>query len=104
MNLMLNSIEAMPDGGMLSITADRTSDALRLEISDTGRGIGEEEAKKIFEPFYTTKTNGLGLGMPYARKIVEQHGGSISLKSRPGEGTTISIIFSAQRKETHNAR
>lgn len=104
MNLMLNSIEAMPDGGTLSITADRTSDALRLEISDTGRGIGEEEAKKIFEPFYTTKTNGLGLGMPYARKIVEQHGGSISLNSRPGEGTTISIIFPAQRKETHDAR
>jgi signal transduction histidine kinase len=104
MNLMLNSIEAMPDGGTLSITADRISDALRLEIVDTGRGIGEEEAKKIFEPFYTTKTNGLGLGMPYARKIVEQHGGSIGLNSRPGAGTTISIIFPAQRKEANSAR
>jgi two-component system, NtrC family, sensor histidine kinase HydH len=103
MNLMLNSIEAMPDGGILSITSDRISDALRVEIVDTGRGIGEEEAKKIFEPFYTTKTNGLGLGMPYARRIVEQHGGSIALNSHPGEGTTISVILPAQ-KEADNAR
>jgi two-component system, NtrC family, sensor histidine kinase HydH len=103
MNLMLNSIEAMPDGGILSITSDRISDALRLEIIDTGRGIGEEEAKKIFEPFYTTKTNGLGLGMPYARRIVEQHGGSIALNSQPGEGTTISVMLPAQ-KEADNAR
>ena len=102
MNLMLNSIEAMPDGGILTITSDRISDALRVEIVDTGRGIGEEEAKKIFEPFYTTKTNGLGLGMPYARRIVEQHGGSIALNSHPGEGTRISVILPAQ-KEAHNA-
>lgn len=104
MNLMLNSIEAMPDGGILSITADRVSDGLRLEISDTGRGIGEEEAKKIFEPFYTTKTNGLGLGMPYAKKIVEQHGGSLAMNSRPGEATTIFLVFPQERKEGEDAR
>jgi signal transduction histidine kinase len=93
MNIMLNSIEAMPEGGTLSIANDRTHELLRLQIVDTGRGIDREQAKKIFEPFYTTKTNGLGLGMPYAKKIIDQHGGTISLTSHPGEGTTISIAL-----------
>ena len=107
MNIMLNAIEAMPDGGTLSIANDRTYDLLRLEIVDTGRGIDREQAKKIFEPFYTTKTNGLGLGMPYAKRIIDQHGGTISLTSSPGEGTTISIALPAVQedalKEVDNA-
>ena len=103
MNLMLNSIEAMPEGGTLSITLDRTPETLQLTIADTGRGIGEEETKNIFEPFYTTKEQGLGLGMPYARKIIEQHGGTISLSSRLGEGTTISITLPAAQVEVGHA-
>jgi signal transduction histidine kinase len=103
MNLMLNSIEAMSNGGTLSIAVEPAGEMLRLEISDTGPGIGEEEAKKIFEPFYTTKEHGLGLGMPYAKKIIEQHGGNISLSSRVGEGTTISIALPAARKESASA-
>lgn len=91
MNLILNAIEAMPNGGSLSVTIGRSDNELRLKIKDSGRGIGEEEAKKIFEPFYTTKTQGLGLGMPYAKKIVEQHGGTISFNSTLGEGTTVGI-------------
>ena len=91
MNLILNAIEAMPNGGRLSVTSDRTDDTLHLEIIDTGRGISEEVAKNIFEPFYTTKQQGLGLGMPYAKKIIEQHGGAISVDSRPDEGTKLSI-------------
>lgn len=93
MNIMLNAIEAMPRGGVLSIKVEQTDETLRLEIADTGPGINEEQAKKIFEPFYTTKAQGLGLGMPYARKIIEQHGGTISLTSQLGEGTTISIVI-----------
>jgi signal transduction histidine kinase len=104
LNLILNSIEAMTAGGTLSITLERTGEMLRLEIADTGPGIGEEEAKKIFEPFYTTKAQGLGLGMPYSRRIIEQHGGSISLSSRVGEGTTISVMLpAAQQQEVANA-
>jgi signal transduction histidine kinase len=103
MNLMLNAIEAMREGGTLSIAADHTGESQRLEIADTGPGIAAEEAKKIFEPFYTTKAQGLGLGMPYAKKIIEQHGGSISLNSRPGEGTTISIVLPAASQEVANA-
>jgi len=103
MNLILNAIEAMPQGGTLHIAVDHTDEMLRLEITDTGPGIGEEEAKKIFEPFYTTKAQGLGLGMPYAKRIIDQHGGTISLNSRQGEGTTISITLPAAPKEVENA-
>ncbi len=91
MNLILNAIAAMPDGGKLTITLTSIDEMLRLTITDTGQGIGEEEVKKVFEPFYTTKEDGLGLGMPYAKKIIEQHGGSISLNSQLGEGTRIQI-------------
>lgn len=103
MNLMLNAIEAMPHGGTLKISVEQTSDLLRLEITDTGRGISEEQLKNIFEPFYTTKEQGLGLGMPYARKIIEQHGGTISLDSRVGEGTTIFIALPVAQQEVQNA-
>jgi signal transduction histidine kinase len=103
MNVILNAIEAMPNGGRLSVTSDRTDDTLRLEIVDTGRGISEEEAKDIFEPFYTTKEKGLGLGMPYAKKIIEQHGGTISVATRPGEGTKLSITLPPERKDGDDA-
>jgi two-component system sensor histidine kinase HydH len=103
MNLVLNAIEAMQHGGTLSISIDQTDEILRLEIADTGPGISDEEAKNIFEPFYTTKAQGLGLGMPYAGKIIEQHGGTISLKSRIGEGTTIGISLPPANKEVHDA-
>ena len=102
MNLILNAIEAMPNGGRLSITTDQTEDMLRLEIVDTGRGITEEEAKNIFEAFYTTKEQGLGLGMPYAKKIIEQHGGTIAVASRPEEGTKLSVELPANRKDGHD--
>ena len=91
MNLIVNAIEAMPEGGTLSVSSERSNDTLLFRIVDTGRGISDEEAKKIFEPFYTTKAQGLGLGMPYARKIIEQHGGRISFDSQLAEGTTISV-------------
>ena len=103
MNLILNAIEATPEGGVLSISSDRPDQSVRLEIADTGPGIDEEKAKKIFEPFFTTKAGGLGLGMPYAKKIIEQHGGTISLNSRPGEGTTISVALPAAQKEVAHA-
>jgi two-component system, NtrC family, sensor kinase len=103
MNLILNSIEAMPNGGRLSITSDLTDATLRLEIVDTGRGVSEEEAKNIFEPFYTTKEQGLGLGMPYAKKIIEQHGGAITFDSKLNEGTTISVTLPAERKDVDDA-
>ena len=101
MNIILNAVEAMPDGGVLKINVEQTDETIQLEIVDTGRGIGEEQARKIFEPFYTTKEQGLGLGMPYTKKIIDQHGGAISLTSELGKGTTIRIVI--PRKEVDDA-
>ncbi|MBZ5552553.1 MAG: response regulator [Acidobacteriia bacterium] len=92
-NLMVNAIQAMPDGGRLHVTTTRSNRQLTLTISDTGCGMSEEQAKNVFEPFYTTKNKGLGLGMPYARKVIEEHGGTIQLKSRLGEGTQTEITL-----------
>jgi len=103
MNLILNAIESMREGGTLSIAIDRTAEKLQLEITDTGRGISDEDVKQIFEPFFTTKDQGLGLGMPYAKKIIEQHGGTISLSSRAGAGTTVRITLAAGQKEFGHA-
>jgi two-component system, NtrC family, sensor histidine kinase HydH len=96
MNIILNAIEAMRNAGTLSISNRRSDHKLWLEIKDSGPGMSEEEAKKIFEPFYTTKAQGLGLGMPYAKKIIEQHGGTISFNSTLGEGTRVSMSLPAQ--------
>lgn len=103
MNIMLNAIEAMPQGGTLGVAVEKADEALRIEVTDTGRGIGDDEAKKIFEPFYTTKEQGLGLGMPYAKKLIDQHGGTVSLRSRLGDGTTISITLPNKSQEVNDA-
>ena len=84
----------------MSITIATAGDMLSLVIKDTGSGMSEERVKKIFEPFNSDKTSGLGLGMPYAKKIIEEHGGNIMVESRLGEGTRVSISLPAQKNES----
>jgi signal transduction histidine kinase len=91
LNLMLNAIQAMPDGGALIIKTGGDREMLWLALKDTGPGIPRERVKQIFEPFNTTKSRGLGLGMPYAQKIIEQHQGTILVESHVGKGTEIRI-------------
>jgi signal transduction histidine kinase len=100
LNLLLNAVEAMPTGGTLSITSAAAGGTLSLVIQDTGSGMSEERVKKIFEPFNSNKTSGLGLGMPYAKKIIEEHGGDITVESRLGKGTRVSINLPAQNNES----
>jgi signal transduction histidine kinase len=100
LNLILNAVQAMPTGGTLSITSATVVETLSLIISDTGSGMTEERVKKIFEPFNSDKPGGLGLGLPYAKKIIEEHGGKIEVESRPGEGTRVSITLPAEKNQS----
>ena len=102
MNLILNARDAMlPRGGILTIEAQNTADAIQIEISDTGCGIKPDDLKKIFQPFFTTKTNekspsqhsGSGLGLLFVKRIIDDHGGCVSVESEPAEGTTFKITL-----------
>lgn len=91
LNLVLNAIQAMPDGGRLTITSGSDGGLIWLVVRDSGSGIAPERLKQIFEPFHTTKSRGLGLGISYAQKMIEQHGGTILIESQLGEGTDVRI-------------
>lgn len=95
-NLILNSLDAMPGGGTLTIrTAARESGA-RLEVSDTGTGLTPEECSRLFTPYYTTKQQGTGLGLAIVQSVVSDHGGTISVSSEPGRGATFRIDLPAR--------
>ncbi len=96
MNLTLNAVEAMPSGGELTVRTRASGGMLHAEIEDTGTGMTDEQVRTIFEPFFTTKPTGLGLGLPFAKKVVEEHGGQIAVESRAGRGTTIRVTLPAQ--------
>ena len=98
LNLALNAIEAMPDGGSLGVKTnyDKNTETIKIEISNTGDGIDKEMIDDIFKPFFTTKSKGSGLGLAITRRIVEQHGGVISVTSDPGKGTVFNILFNIQ--------
>jgi PAS domain S-box-containing protein len=93
LNVAVNAVQAMPRGGTLTVRTLREDGAALLELEDTGPGIAEEVRNRIFEPFFTTKASGTGLGLAVVKRIVEGHGGEISVRSRPGEGTTFSLRF-----------
>ncbi len=93
LNVVKNSLQAMPDGGTVRITAETDGRQAIVKVSDSGHGISEEEMSRIFEPFFTTRARGTGLGLALCRKIVEEHGGKITVQSIVGEGTSISIAF-----------
>ena len=95
LNLAQNGLEAMPTGGVLRVELESTPAAVILRVRDTGAGIPAETLPHIFDPFFTTKKDGTGLGLAHARRVVEQHGGSISCQSRPGQGTVFTIRLPA---------
>ena len=91
LNLLLNAEQAMPEGGEIILQASLESGWVRLDVIDTGCGISEEMAPKLFRPFHTTKSGGTGLGLATTRKIVHAHGGTIDMQSELGRGTKFSI-------------
>jgi len=100
-NLLINSLEAMDgEGGSIEIKlASESNDRVRVEITDTGRGIAPEDIAKIFEPYYSTKETGTGLGLAIVKKAIDDHGGSIAVTSKQGSGTTFTIILPARPED-----
>ncbi len=97
LNLMINAVDAMPSGGLLRVTGrkDRDSggDVIVVTVADNGHGMTPEEVQSAFEPYFSTKETGVGLGLSLTRKIVGDHGGSIALDSAKGQGTTARIVL-----------
>lgn len=91
-NIMINSIESTPEGGEISIKVEKKKKQVEVEIRDSGQGLNGVSIEKPFYPFYTTKTNGMGLGLPTARLIIEKHGGKIWMEDSVESGTDVRII------------
>ncbi|MFC1820014.1 ATP-binding protein [Thermodesulfobacteriota bacterium] len=94
LNLYLNAIQAMDEGGVLSVKSLLSfNEDIKIEIADTGKGMNPDEIKKIFDPYFTTKSSGTGLGLAIVHKIIEAHQGRIDVKSTPGKGTVFSVFI-----------
>lgn len=101
-NLILNSLDAMPAGGTLTVRTAQRNGAVRLEVTDTGEGLTPEECARLFTPYYTTKRHGTGLGLAIVQSVVSDHAGRIEVESAPGAGATFRIELPLMQKNAHN--
>ncbi|MCC7391812.1 hypothetical protein IT571_05580, partial [Candidatus Sumerlaeota bacterium] len=104
LNLIMNASEAMPGGGTLSIRTKLSRDrslgpCARIIVQDTGRGIPADVIPRLFEAFYTTRSGGTGLGLFISNKLIKRHGGKISVRSEPSEGTTFTVTLPLEPPE-----
>jgi nitrogen fixation/metabolism regulation signal transduction histidine kinase len=92
-NIVINAFEAMPDGGTITVSTDRSSSMFLLSIDDTGSGVSEVQTSKIFEPYFSTKSKGLGLGLSLTKKIIEEHGGKVLFERKKTLGSIFTILL-----------
>lgn len=90
-NLLLNALESMPDGGTVRLATLATGAAVEITVSDTGQGLEPDVRRRIFEPFFTTKQQGVGLGLAISKSLVEAHGGDLRVRSAPGKGSSFTV-------------
>jgi signal transduction histidine kinase len=106
LNLVLNALRAMPGGGWVEVAGHQVQHAdaagITICVSDTGPGIAPEQAEKIFEPGFSARRDGPGLGLAVCRKIVEQHGGSLAAANRAGSGACFTLTFPLQKAPSAN--
>ena len=93
LNIAKNGIEAMPEGGVLTIVSGRQAGRVFVQVSDTGEGIPPEVMEKIFQPFFSTNSKGSGLGLAISQKIMEAHQGEISIESYPNQDTRVTLFL-----------
>jgi signal transduction histidine kinase len=103
-NLITNAVQAMPLGGQLTIRVFSAEGAASINVEDTGEGIPKENMDKMFEPLFTTRAKGQGLGLAVCKRLVEAHGGSIAIGSRVGRGTRVKVTIPLRPKGISEAR
>jgi signal transduction histidine kinase len=101
LNLLMNAIQAMPQGGNLELSAQVSGDDhwTQIFVKDSGIGIPSEDMDKLFDPFFSTKEGGIGLGLSIAHRIIDQHQGKIEVESTPGKGTLFTLWLPIPQKE-----
>ena len=101
-NIITNAVQAMPEGGKLIVSAREKGGFLEVEVADTGCGIPGESVDKIFDPLFTTKAKGIGLGLAVCKAIIDRHEGNIEVKSKVGKGTTFNVKLPLKREQKIN--
>jgi two-component system, NtrC family, sensor histidine kinase HydH len=97
LNLVLNALQATSSGGHVAIRTAGDKRRFRVAVGDDGEGMPAEVLERAFDPFFTTREDGTGLGLPLVRRILDQHGGSVEIASEPGRGTTVTLVFPTRR-------